>query len=133
MAARSTHLGRKVLLGVAAVFGAVAVAVAVRLYIASPASWPFQEFSPAAWASTPRHERYRLYNDLARRRLLDHQPREAVTQFLGTPDYEAENGEYIDYVLIEWRPDNHMLNALYSVTIFFDAAGRISRYGVRHE
>ncbi len=101
MSAGRIPLGRKLILGVAAVVGALLVAVAVRFYIASPASWPSYEFSAATWASTPRCERYRLYKDLARRRLLDHQPRQAVTDVLGKPDYEAENGEYVEYVLIE--------------------------------
>lgn len=133
MAITRPSLRRTLLIGAAGAVVLAALVVGARLYLASPASWPSEEFSPSAWASSPRHERFRFYKDLASRRLLDQQSKQTVVRLLGAPDYESPGSEYVQYVLAEARPDNRMLYALYMAQIEFDSAGQVRRYMVRHE
>jgi len=101
--------------------------------LSSPAGWPSKEFSPEVWQRTPPEFRYRLYKDLRARRVLDRKERKEVFNLLGSPDYSAPDGSYVDYVMREGRPRDGMLYAVVWLHIRFDRAGVVDEFRVSKE
>jgi hypothetical protein len=106
---------------------------AARMYEASPIGWPSEPFTPATWRTAFRGDRYLLFKDLDRQKLLRERPRAAVLELLGPPDAEAPDGRGLTYILWEWDGRNDLQNAAWLLQVDLDGQGKVSGYEVRKE
>ena len=100
-------------------------------YQASPGSWPREQFSAQSWATAPEDQRFRLYNDLAERKLLDGKSKSEIIALLGKPSFEASDGHYVTYMVKSATPGEYTLNAIYLLQIVLDRDGRVTSYYIR--
>jgi hypothetical protein len=59
--------------------------------------------------------------------------RDDVMKLLGSPDYSAPDGSYVNYVLRESGPTDRMLYAVVWLEIRFNRDGVVDSHGVRKE
>ena len=98
---------------------------------ASPSSWPRERFSAQSWAAAPEEERFKLYSDLAERKVLNGKSKSEVIALLGKPSFEAPDGQYLTYVVRSAAPGEYTLNAIYLLQIDLDRDGRVTSYYIR--
>jgi len=121
------------------IVGAVVLIVLVALayvlfrswYQQSPASWPSEVFSSESWRSRAPTDRYRLYNDLAQKKVLSGKSYEEIVVLLGKPDYVAPDKRYVTYVIKSGTGESYSMNFVYLLHIDLNGKGVVEKYSVR--
>lgn len=101
---------------------------ATRLYEASPLSWPSEPFSSELWRKVFRGERFQLFKDLDKQKLIRGRDKAALVELLGPPDREAPDGRALVYILQEWDGRNDLQNAVWLLQIDLDEKGHEAGY-----
>ena len=91
--------------------------------------WPDVVFTSEKWKALAQDERYVLWNDLDRRRLLIGKTRDEVMQMLGKPDSPGAERDRFSYVIKGPRGE-YTLTHVYFLEVYFDQGGRSSRVAI---
>jgi hypothetical protein len=113
--------------------GVLAYVVFQSWYQQSPASWPTEAFSAERWASRLPTERYKLYNDLAQRKVLLGKSLEEIVSLLGKPDYVAPDRAYVTYIMKSGSGEKYSTNFVYLLHIDLNDGGTVRDFGVRSD
>jgi len=106
---------------------------ATRLYEASPLSWPSAPFTAELWRKVFRGERFQLFKDLDKQKLIRGRDKAGLVELLGPPDREGPDGRALVYILQEWDGRNELQNAVWLLQIDLDEKGREAGYEIRKE
>ncbi len=97
--------------------------------IADSRRWPDVVFTSEKWKALAQDERYVLWNDIDRRRLLIGKTREDVVQMLGKPDSPGGERDRFSYVIKGPRGEYTLIH-VYFLEVYFDEGGRSSRVAI---